>query len=457
MQLIPRSHSKALLAIALVCTVTSAIAEETKQGFLSTFESAFSHDPRLKQAFHKHQAEREDANISAANLLPSVQINANYQYENSDNIYTDENSSFYEQSNERSGGELIDKIYRVTIQQPLFNYSAYKGYQRDKAYAASSALRYERSKQELIYKVAEQYLRVLLAAHEVFLNEKKLTALELKQSQADRAQELGVGDQLSVLKVKASKDLARSDLLQAKSQLSDATTLLSNYTGTNVHVPDEWVQNSQDINLELLTGTQEDWLEKVSDNLSIKEARKNILQEELNLSSRKGEHFPTLKLNIGYLDRRSDDEFRVREDMTAAIEFSMPLYSGGRTQANIRKARSRLLASQSQLDYIISEKEQQIKLSYNRLISFKERLEALVETRESSKGYLEAAERQLSLNLGQQISVLDARTQLVDTQIQFAKTLNDYLLSDLILRLESGDLTEQRLHEYDELFSTPSN
>jgi len=427
--------------------------QEAIQGFLASFRAAKSHDPQLRKAYQTQKAEQEEANLSVSRLRPEMRLTANYQYERSDNIYTDDNSSFYEENNERSGGVLDDHTWRVNVRQPLFDYTAYQDYRRDQALGKAAGYRYLRAEQELVYRVSEQYLKVLLAAQKVYLNKQKLDALEAKQIQAKRALELKVGDALSVLSVRAARDLSQSDLLQAKSELNDAKTLLTNITGTEVSFPQRWVESSDHFDFNLLSGSQEEWLLSASGNLNIRAAQTQVYQEERNLAARKAEHYPVVSLNLSHSERKSDDEFRVRTDSIAAIELSMPIYSGGRTQANARKARARLEATRAQLDVVRAEKEQQIKLSYNRMVSFTERLTALAQSRESSQRYLEAAERQQSLKLGDQTTVLDARTKLVDTKLQFAQTLNDYLLSDLIIRLETGRLNRQRLETYDQLFN----
>jgi len=452
------------LTFCLATSFSLAQANETisetvqgaEQGFAVTFAAAVDHDPQFKRAYWTHQSELEESELGFSALLPDVRLSAVYQYEDSDNIYTDQDDSFYDPVQPRSSGKLEDNYWRVTLRQPLYNAAAYRAYKRSEATAEASGYRYKRSEQELIYRVTERYLRVLLSAQQVFLNHKKLDALELKMDQAKRAKELGVGDQLQVLHVKSTRDLARSDLLQAKSLLSDAQTLLNNLTGTEVNLPARWVESSGSISPNFLAGTEEEWLNNVNNNYSVKDAQARINQERHNLASSKGEHYPTLNLSLSYLDRESEDNFRSRKDAVAAIELSVPLYSGGHTQASVRKARARLKASEAEHGFVIAEKEQQIKLSYNRLISFKDRLLALAESRESSKAFLEAAERELSLNVSDQANVLDARTRLVDTQLQIAQTLNDYLLSDLILRLEAGQLNQDRLSDYDQLFNSAS-
>jgi len=450
---LPTSHFNKITAMLLLSSVSIGVNAATiANGFEETLLDALQNDPKLKKAYYQYQSQQQEDDISFANLLPDIRLNAAYQYEDSDNIYTDVNSSSYDPDLERSGGELDDYYWKLSLRQPLFDYSSYKGYQRDKALIKESEYRYQRAEQELIYRVADQYLSVLLASQKVYLNQEKLEALELKLIQELRTQELGIGNKLNVLRVTSSRDLAKSDILRSQSELKDAKTLLQNVTGHTVNIPQKWVQNGHSLIPNFISGKESDWLAEIYSNLSVKEAQSSIEKQEHNVAARKAAHLPTVSFNLSYYDRVSDDDQRTREDLVASIELNVPIYSGGRTQANIKKAEAEYQASQIDLDYLVSDKTQQIQLAYNRLLSFKDRLNALVESEKSSAALLEAAERQQSLSLGDQVAVLEARTQLVDIRLQFAQTLNDYLLSDLSLLLETGKLDNSRLATYDNLF-----
>lgn len=449
--------NKITTALLLSSISIGASASTIANGFEETLLDALQNDPMLKKAYYQYQAQQQEDEISFANLLPDIRLNAAYQYEDSDNIYTDVNSSSYDPDLERSGGELDDYYWKLSLRQPLFDYSSYEGYQRDKALIKESEYRYRRAEQELIYRVAERYLSVLLASQKVYLNQEKLESLELKLTQELRTQELGIGNQLNVLRVTSSRDLAKSDLLRSQSELKDAKTLLQNMTGNDANIPQEWVKNGHSLNPNFISGKENDWLGNIYNNLSVKEAQSSIEKQEHNVAARKALHLPTVTFNLSYLDRVSEDDQRTRQDLVASVELNVPIYSGGRTQANIKKAVAEYQASQIDLDYLVSDKTQQIQLAYNRLLSFKDRLNALIESEKSSEALLEAAERQQSLSLGDQVAVLEARTQLVDIRLQFAQTLNDYLLSDLSLLLETGKLDNTRLETYDSLFEMAAN
>ena len=113
-------------------------------------------------------------------------------------------------------------------------------------------------------------------------------------------------------------------------------------------------------------------------------------------------------------------------------------------------------AAQVRYEKALSDTRQAVKLAYTQLNSYHNRLLALDESRRSGQAYLEAAERQADLSIGSQVDVLEARTELYDIRLEFAKTLSDYLLADLNLLLETGQLNDAALVRYDQLFDQDS-
>ncbi|MBB1485306.1 TolC family outer membrane protein [Oceanospirillum sediminis] len=440
------------IAVGLALSSSAAMAIE-EAGLEQALQAAMQHDPELRVAYMTFQADKEEVLLAKGNLLPSITFSASHRYEDSDNVYTDpDNAGYYNDDLARSTGKLNDSTWQVSLRQPLFDLGRYYEYKSVQSFVDGADYRYQRAEQDLTYRLAERYLAVLLGAQQVFLNKEKLAALEANLVQVEREFALGVGDQLNVLEVKARRDLARSDLLQAQSHLSDAETLLENMTGERYTVPADWVENGHKVEYNPPLGSESEWLEKVKLNRSVLAAESKIRQSELDVKTRNAGHYPTVNLNLSYMDRHSDDFQRKREDLVAQVELNVPLYQGGKTQAAIRQADARLNAEQARTEYIESEAYQQVRLAYSRMSSLNERLAALSESSESGQLYLDAAIRGHSLNLRTQVDVLDARTTLVDTQLRYAETLNQYLLANLRLHLETGTLTRDKVQAYDDLF-----
>ncbi|MBJ7551519.1 TolC family protein [Marinomonas ostreistagni] len=447
-----------LIALVVSASVSSAtFAEETTMpqtmGFAEALESARQHDSELQYAYYNYLGEQEADDISMSALLPTVSLSSSYRYQYVRDIYTDKFSSAYSESLARSEKDQDDYNFQLRMQQSLVNVAAWKDYSSSKQAVRKSEFTYQRAEQELIYRLSQAYLKALLASQQVYINQDKLAALQLKLEQTQRMEELGVGDRLSVLKVASTRDIARSDLLQAQSEYEDAQTKLNVIAGTEVVLPENWVQHGHQVIPDLQTGTQQDWINKVPDNTELLAEMANVRGQELQAESRQAAHLPTLDLSLRAIDSKSDDIYVDSTNYIASIDLTIPLYTGGKTSSRYRQAEATYNAAQARYEKTLSDITQTVKLAYAQLNSYRGRLEALDESRKSSQAFLEAAERQADLSLSSQVDVLEARTDLYDVRLKFARTLADYLLSDLNLLLETGQLTEHTLEQYDELFS----
>ena len=442
------------LSSALLAEDRSNIDKQPQtMGFASALKLAISNDPELKFAFHNYQAEQETDNIALSQLLPNISLESSYNYSIVDNYYTsDDYTATSDDLIERTKEEQSDYVTRVTLQQSLVNVSAWQAYDSAKETVRKSQYSYDRAEQELIYRLSVAYLEALLSAQQVYINQEKLESLQLKLDQTQRMNELGVGDRLNVLRATSSRDVANSDLLQAKSKFDDSLNKLENITGGTINLPTDWVANSHLVLPSLSQLQEQDWLAKVQDNTSILSELANVRSKELEAESGKSQHLPTLSFSLSYTDRNSDDVYVDSTNSTASITLSMPLYSGGRTSAQARQAESAFHAAQARYEKKLSDTRQSVKLATTQLESYRKRLEALEESRKSSQAFLDAAERQADLSLGSQVDVLEARTELYDVRLEFVKTLSNYLTADLNLLLETGQLSDQTLTKYDQLF-----
>lgn len=459
-----------LLALVMSASIAPALMAQTTitddglalesvqartMGFADALNLAKQNDPELKYAFHSYKAEQEADDISRANLLPNISLSSSYRYSDVDDYYT-RNGATTVDTVERSEEEQDDYSFQLNLQQSLINVSAWKAYSSAKEAVRQSQFSYNRAEQELIYRLSEAYLKTLLAAQRVYITQEKLESLQLKLDQTTRMNELGVGDRLNVLRARSSRDVAKSDLLQAKGLLDDAQTALENITGQMINMPDAWIKNGHLVLPNLLVGEQQAWLDQVPDNAQVLAELSNVRAKELESEASRAQHLPTLNFQLTYLDRTSDDPFVDSTRGIASLNLEIPIYSGGKTSAQARQAEAGRNAAQVRYEKALSDTRQAVKLAYTQLNSYHNRLLALDESRRSGQAYLEAAERQADLSLGSQVDVLEARTELYDIRLEFAKTLSDYLLADLNLLLETGQLNDAALVRYDQLFDQDS-
>lgn len=454
------SHSVLLSAVFISAQALAGAAAASSAGEASAteltieqaVEAALGHDAQYKAALNTFAAEREEVKQSLSRLLPQINFSASYAFEDIDNVYTDKTSGYYNPLEVRSSGEAEDWLWRLSFDQALFDWSAYQAYKASLSSVDGAKYRLNKAEQDLVYRTAESYLNVLYKAQLVYLNQTIHDALQLKLEQARRKSDLGVGDELEQLEVQARKDLARTDLLQAESDLEAEQTKLRIITGKAFTPPESWVESTHFLTPSTLEKGEDDWLDLTRGNFDYLESLAKAESADFQVESSRAGHYPTVSLGVSYSARESDDRFRDREGVMASLELRLPLYGGGKTQSALRESQARLMAQRSLSEGILAEAKQQVSLTYARLRNIGKRLKALEQSVLSSGKYLEAAERGQSLNLRSQVDVLDARTQMLDVQIRLAEALNQYLLAELDLRFQTGLLTRDQVAEYDHLF-----
>ena len=439
------------IAGALLCVTAQAHAEELS--FQEAVEAALSHDSQYSAAKATFQSEKEEIALSRSRLLPSIDLSARYSHEDSTNIYTDEASDYFNPDQPRSSGVLDDTYWRISLSQPLLDVSAYRSLKASHASVEAARYRLAEAEQSLVYRTTERYLAVLYNAQLVYLNKNIHEALSLKYQQSQRRASLGVGDELELLELESRRDLAQTDYLKAKSDLEDEKTKLKIITGRSFTPSEVWVAKAHSINPPVTTLSEEEVIASARNNQLFLESTATLRQAVLSESANKASYYPTLSLTLDYSDRDSDDEFRESEAFTAAINLSLNLYGGGKTSAYIRQATAKVNAQEARRDGVLKDSEQKISLAYARKKNLEERLIALKRSIQSSERYLEAAERGRDLNLRSQVDVLDARTQTLDVKLRLAEALNEYLLADLQLQYQSGQLNRDYVAFYDTLFA----
>lgn len=424
--------------------------------FEQVLQAAMNHDSEYRAARYTLEGEREEIRLALSQLLPTLNFGAGYAYEDSDNIYTDKDGGYWSEANKdqaRYSGQIEDNYWRFNLRQPIFDRSRSQNLNRAKSQVTAAEHRYEQVKQQLVFRVADVWLNLLYAQMKVHFSSENLESLDLRLAQAERQDQLGVGDQLELLEIGARRDLAQADLLAARSELDEKLLEVQLMSGRKLLPPTNWVTKAYLLEVTQQPLDLEAWQAKVTGNHVYQEQLARVaMAEATRLGSRAG-HYPTLNLNLDYTNRASDDEFREKEGFTASLDLSLELYGGGRTSSALRQSQARLNAEQAQADKVVLDAQQIVAVSWAKQQNLYQRLQALRRSMLSAERYEQAAKRGETLGLRSQVDVVEANARLFQAQERHAEALVAYLLADLRLHLETGQLEPNKLQEYDQLFS----
>nr|WP_275445767.1 MULTISPECIES: TolC family outer membrane protein [unclassified Halomonas] len=417
------------------------------------FALALQHDAQLSSQRYDMEATAQQIPKARAGLLPQVDASIGYVYQDSENYYT--GNPAYDPSNERIDpeyearylGQTEDTTWQVQLTQPLFSLERWR--QLDKAYAQRDAaeLQVAVAERDLALQLSEAYLDAFLASRKLGLLASKREALELQVKQAQRAFDLGIGDRINLYESQARFDQALAEQIRAENELDNALSDLERLTGQLPRFDTSTLGDLSEFEVPSDWGEPQTWLERTQQNVEVLLAKQQqqIAQEDTDV--RRAGHYPELNLNLSYVDRGSNDPFRESENASASVELNVPIYRGGYTSANVRQGELTALSSAAAYTNTLNLAQQEVRTRLRSLNGDVRQLEALKRSIESSRLFLQAAEKGEQLGLRDLVDVLDARADLYDLRIQFVEVVRQYILDSLSLEAAVGDLDTRDLVE----------
>ena len=440
-----------LLILVWACPPAGASPVSVRPGGVSDLPSltglflqAMDHDAELSQRRLELRAMEQEQPMAMSRLLPRVSATGGYLWQDSTNIQTEPDDFGLDQTARRPG-EIEETYWRIEMSQPLFSLERWYGLDKAEAEIAAVGLDVALAERDLALAVSEAYVRAYLAACRLGLLEAQQASLTLQVQQARRAFELGVSDRITVLEAESRLDQAVADTVEALNAKQDAESELQRLTGMRPRFEDYRVGDLTVIQLEGASGTLNDWLGRIDDNLEVRRAVAERQIREIDIRLSRSGHAPELHLNLSYGDRDGDDPFRESEDYRAGVELSVPLYQGGYTRANVRQAELREQSSQSGVTHRRNLAGQEVRRALRALDGSVRRLQAQEQAIASGRLFLEAAKRGQTLGLRDMVDVLDAQARLYDQRIQFVDTVGRYVLDTLALKSAVGDLGSRDL------------
>lgn len=174
--------------------------------------------------------------------------------------------------------------------------------------------------------------------------------------------ESGGGTQVDVHQAEASLEEARSRLVQARQGLEDAEAGYLKVFGVSA---DRLAMPQRPVGA--FPQTPEEGVATALDrNRALKAARLAVLQKENEVLSAKGRHMPRLDLKVS--GGRSDNTGGYSQnyhDLSAMLQVSFNLYSGGSDAAAVREARSERLKTLEETEEVRRTVEQDVRTAYS--------------------------------------------------------------------------------------------
>jgi len=451
-----------VLSLGLLAVVPAVQAED----LLTVFERAVTNDPQIREADALRRATMEAKPQALAALLPQLSATASRTEGDSSTsgrfpqeIETPTGSGNIAVVNFISSSDSKPKTDRwsIDLRQSVFSWANWVALKRADKTVAQAEADYQAEQQALITRVSDAYFNVLAAQDTVEAQSSALEAISRQLEQADKRFEVGLIAITDVQEARAARDSAAAALIASKRSLAASQEQLREITGEKyatlakpgdtmpLKTPDpadedKWVELSMQQNLAL-----------VSSRLAADIARDDVRSAfsghlpalDLTANRTNTDQSSTIDFASGNVGNRASNT----DDTTYALQFTLPIYSGGATSSRVRQSEFRWQAARERLVRTSRQTERAARDAYLGVISEISRVNALRQALESNQTALKATEAGNEVGTRTAVDVLDARRNLVQAQTNYSRSRYDYMLNVLRLKLAAGTLDRQTLSE----------
>jgi len=424
-------------------------AEAGRIDLVATYEQALQHDPRMRAADEALAAGREKAEQGRALLRPQVGLAASLSRLDERTRSSVPAALAGLLPDERSG-----QTHQVALQltQPLYN--AKSRAERDQLIQQSglAEVQHRQAAQDLIKRVGEAYLAVLLAEETLRVVQAEKAAVQLQRDRAQARFEVGRGRITEVQEAQARYDsvLAReisagSTLVQRRAQYAELTGLAGE--GLRPLAPAFDAAPPAPDSLEA-------WQQKgLAGNTRVQLKQGELAIAEAETSKWKLAARPTLDLVASLADRGqhaglsgslAGDGSR---SASIGLQFNLPLYAGGGIDSRERESLARRRQAEQELASAQRDTRLEVQDTFLAVKTGVSRIGALAQQVRSAETALAATTLGRDVGNRTELDVLDAQQRLFAAQLELAQARTDYLLGRLRLAAAAGELEAGTLRD----------
>lgn len=426
-----------------------AFAGGVKAGdFERYYRIALANDPIHAAAKAQFEADLQQRPLARAGLLPSLSLSAlsaRNDYERRD-----------VGAKTTRGYDYDSRSLTVRLVQPLFDMERWAVWKGGDAKARQGEIVYAEAQQEVALRFAQAWFEYLLARDSLELARAQRDSLKAQKDQVDHlykggfaaltdVEETAARLQLAMaaeLAAKNAADLRRRELERMLGQSLDREPASVGHFAPQAPEPADplrWTEAARKRNYKVLA----------------LQLAQEMAGYELD-RSRAG-FYPSVSLVMSAQQGQRPNYLTERDSNTSlGVQLEFPLFSGGRTSAQLDQSRALSEKAGHQLEDALREAEVRASQFYLELLNGAAQINAMQAAERSSDIALQGMQAGQKVGLRTNTDVLNAQQQLYTVKRDLQKARYTYLLSRLRLQAEVGSLGEVEVKNLESIFAALS-
>ncbi|QPI42723.1 MULTISPECIES: outer membrane channel protein TolC [Pectobacterium] len=440
---------KKLLPLLIGLSLGGFSAMSQAENLLQVYQQAKSTNPDLRSSAATRDAAFEKINQARSPLLPQLGLGADYTYNRG---YRDS-----------KGVDSNVKGASLQLTQTLFDMSKWRALTLQEKQAGIEDVTYQTAQQNLMLNTATAYFNVLRAIDSLsYINAQK-QAIYRQLDQTTQRFNVGLVAITDVQNARAQYDSVLANEVLTRNTLDNALESLRQITGNfypqlaGLNIERFSTQKPEAVN-NLLKEAENRNLNLLSARLSQDLAREQIRSAETG-------YMPTLDLtaSTGVSDTRysgsrtNSGNFNDTDagQHKVGINFTLPLYSGGATNSQVKQAQHSYVSASELLESAHRSVIQTVRSSFNNISASISSINAYKQAEVSAQSSLDAMEAGYQVGTRTIVDVLDATTTLYNAKQQLSSARYDYLINQLNIKSAQGTLNEADLQALNAALGQP--
>jgi outer membrane protein/protease secretion system outer membrane protein len=408
------------------------------------YRLALAQDSQIRMARANADAGREKLPQARAQFFPSVGLTASRganQLQTTSRLFDQSQTGFQRYNN--SNDSLSAKV-------PIFRKQLFAQYSQAKALVAAANSDLEKEEQSLVMRVTEAYFNVLLADEQVTLLEITRRAYATQVDAARRGFQAGTGTRTDIDEAQARLDLTVAQQLEAR----QASDIMRRKLEVLVNQPVKDVAPVDVRKMQLTAPTPasiEEWTalaDAASPEIESMQAQVDAARAQVDTA--KSGHYPTLDAyaSIGHSNNDTITSLNtLYYQKQVGLQLSVPIFSGGYVNSQVREALSRLEAAENQLEGLRRDLSVRVQQEYRGVTEGRAKVEALEQAVKSAEQLVVSSRRSFEAGVRTRIDILNAEQQAGTARRDLAQARLTYLLSRVRLRALSGSMKAENIDE----------
>lgn len=435
-----------LACAAVLCCTSAAHA----QSLVELTEQAQTYDAAWQSARAQYEATLSQSAQAKAGLLPQIGIQADSQY-----------------SETRVRGDLISSQLNarqdsasLQATQPLYNPASFATYKQGQFQADLAQIQLDAASQDLLVRTAQAYFQVLTTQETLKLVRAQQRSVAEQYEFAKRRFEIGDATITDAREAQSRLDLIRAQEIAAENDVRVAQAALDQLLGISNASP--WPLSQPERLPELTPGDLQAWLDQAETHSpQIRQARIALDIARLETDKAYAGHKPTVNLQASYGTQRNPDGSltqglpgRVNSTVgSVGVVMNIPLFAGFAVQNRVKETLSLEEKARADLEGARRQVAQAVRTAFFGVQSAYEQVKALETAVASSQSSLEANMLGYEVGVRINLDVLNAQSQLFQSQKDLAHARYQLLLGLLQLRQAAGNLRMQDVHTINAVLS----